>query len=174
MSILPLFARKPSVDQGRDWDYYAVVGDLLVQPMVLTMSAFPHHGQVNCLQHSMFVSYASYCICRRLGWDKDAAARGGLLHDLYLYDWHKKEAYHKLHGFTHPRAALRNAATLTPLSSLEEDIILKHMWPLTLNLWPRHRESMVVSLVDKLCSVAETLGICNPRFLPPQPALMRA
>lgn len=49
--------------------------------------------------------------------------------------------------------------TLTPV---EEDIILKHMWPLTLKL-PRYRESVLVSLADKIVSIKDTLGIASER-----------
>ena len=43
------------------------------------------------------------------------------------------------------------------LNELERDIILKHMFPLTLKL-PRYRESYIVLLADKYCAVYETLA----------------
>ena len=41
---------------------------------------------------------------------------------------------------------------------MEEDIIGKHMWPLTAPL-PYYKESYMVSLADKICAVCETLSI---------------
>ena len=69
-----------------------------------------------------------------------------------------KGSHKGLHGFTHPRAALEKASGLFELNRLERDIIVKHMWPLTLR-FPRYRESYVVNLSDKLCAMAELLHI---------------
>ena len=40
-----------------------------------------------------------------------SAARGGMLHDLFLYDWreHSKKTGDRLHAITHPITAYRNA-----------------------------------------------------------------
>jgi len=84
--------------------------------------------------------------------------RGGLLHDFFLYDWHVKNQRKGLHGFTHPRVALENAIEHFDLNDTEKDIIEKHMWPLTIRL-PKTKESLVVSLVDKYCSLLEIAKI---------------
>ena len=52
---------------------------------------------------------------------------------------------------------LKNAMKHFRLTPIEEDIILKHMWPLTIKL-PRYRESYLVSLADKIVSIKDTLG----------------
>lgn len=80
--------------------------------------------------------------------------RGALLHDYFLYDWHIPDPTHRLHGFRHPGRALENAQRDFVLSDIERDIIRKHMFPLTPAL-PRYRESLLVSAVDKACSVYE-------------------
>ncbi len=141
-----------------DAEYLAEVGDILGNETVLSMEKYPQHGHTSCLAHSVAVSYLSWRSCKKLGLNARAAARGGLLHDLFLYDWHTryKEAGDAFHGLTHPRIALENAARQFRLSEKERDIILKHMWPLTLRL-PRHRESFVVLFYDKICSARETL-----------------
>ena len=105
------------------------------------------------------VAFFSYVLCRIIGLNFYAAARGGLLHDLFLYDWHKPNPYPGLHGFTHPKTAWRNATRIYALTPMEQDIILTHMWPLTLRALPRYRESMVVSCADKLCALCETFGL---------------
>ena len=89
-----------------------------------------------------------------------AAARAGLLHDLYLCDWKKARVSPWQRLLVHPQMALENAEQFG-LSELERDIILKHMWPVTLRRIPRHRESVVVNLADKLCASAEFLRIYN-------------
>lgn len=81
-----------------------------------------------------------------------------MLHDLFLYNWRKKENGRKgLHAFTHPRTALKNASSLFSLNDMEVDIILKHMWPLTFT-FPRYKESFIVTFVDKYCALEES---CN-------------
>ena len=41
--------------------------------------------------------------------DAKSAARGGMLHDLFLYDWHThaRETGERLHGFTHAEKAYK-------------------------------------------------------------------
>jgi uncharacterized protein len=102
------------------------------------------------------VSYNSYLVCRVLGLDYQSAARGGLLHDFFLYDWHITKHEEGLHGFTHPGTALKNANKKFSLNKIEKDIIEKHMWPLTIR-FPKYKESFIVSFVDKYCSVIEII-----------------
>lgn len=125
---------------------------------VSTMDAFVQHGQTSTLGHTTSVAYHSLSIARalRLHCNEQALVRGALLHDYYLYDWHDHEsAPDSWHGFTHPRHALRNAERDFPdLTSLERDIIAHHMFPLVPSP-PRHREALLVSIVDKICTVVE-------------------
>ena len=82
-----------------------------------------------------------------------------MLHDLFLYDWHdhaKKTGNH-FHGLTHPRESLKNARKHFVLTSLEEEMIKKHMWPLT-PVPPVRAESFVICITDKYCSTCETVG----------------
>ncbi|MBW2345619.1 MAG: phosphohydrolase, partial [Deltaproteobacteria bacterium] len=72
--------------------------------------------------------------------------------DLFFYDWLREGP--RLHGFRHPAIAHRNARKIATLSKKEEDIIKKHMWPLTL-LPPCYAESFIVCMVDTFCSVRD-------------------
>jgi len=139
-----------------DVEYEKCVIDLIEHEMVRSMKNYIQHGDTSCLEHSLYVSYVSYLICKRLGLDYRSAARGGLLHDFFLYDWHKKKPYKGLHGFKHPHIALQNACKYFNLNYLEKDIIKKHMWPLTLRL-PRFWETFIVNLSDKYCTIMETI-----------------
>ncbi len=140
-------------------EFYACISDLIEASAVQAMDDIPQHaGGVSCLDHCIFVSYLSFLLCRRWGLDAVAAARAGLLHDLYLCDWKKTSVNLWQRLLIHPQMALENAEQFG-LSDLERDIILKHMWPVTLRHIPRHRESAVVNLADKLCATAEFLGI---------------
>lgn len=138
-------------------EYYEIVADLLEHEAVQSMENYNHHFGTTCLKHSVSVSYYCYVMSKKLGLDYRSAARGGLLHDLFLYDWktHKVKTGEALHGFTHPHAAYHNAKQYFELNQIEEDMILKHMWPLTLLQLPRYKETFVIVMVDKICSVLE-------------------
>ena len=140
-------------------EFYTCIADLIEEPAVQAMDDIPQHaGGVSCLDHCIFVSYLSFALCRRWRLDYVAAARAGLLHDLYLCDWKKVRVSPWQRLLVHPQMALENAEQFG-LSELERDIILKHMWPVTLRHIPRHRESVVVNLADKLCATAEVTHI---------------
>lgn len=130
------------------------IADLIATERVQELKDVPHHLNLNCYDHSLFVAYLSFKLCRAFRLDYVAAARGGLLHDLFLYRWKEKGSHEGFHGFTHPRAALKNARALCRLSPMEEDIIVKHMWPLTRKL-PSYKESYIVCAADKICALAE-------------------
>ena len=140
------------------------IGELMRQAPLEWMDRFPQHGDTSCLRHSLAVAYTAYRLSRRLcpGCDARSLVRGALLHDFFLYDWHEKGGGHRLHGFTHPGAALRNARRFLVLSRVEQEIIRRHMWPLTL-VPPRCREAWLVCLADKLCSLRETARM-RPRL----------
>ena len=87
------------------------------------------------------VSYVAYGVCKFFGLDYSAAARGGLLHDFFLYDWKEYKAIRKKgeanHGRMHPHIALENSLEHFALSEKEKDIIVTHMWPKTYQ-FPRY------------------------------------
>ncbi len=134
------------------------VSELCENPKVQSMREIMQHGDTSCLLHSLAVAYFSlYFVTRfHIGCDKKSLIRGALLHDYFLYDWHIKSDRneHKLHGFTHPGAALRNAKRDFDLNDIETDIIARHMFPLTPKP-PKYRESLIVCLADKYCAVIE-------------------
>ena len=148
-----------SCEEGRKSEYYTLVADLLDNEVFCRMKVFTHHGSTTCFQHCLNVSYHNYLICKLLSLNTRAAARAGLLHDLFLYDWHTyiPPKGEKLHGFTHAATALANVNKHFDISAVEKDIIEKHMFPLTFAP-PRYRETMVIVFVDKFCGAAEVLA----------------
>lgn len=123
--------------------------------------AFIQHGNTSCLLHSLAVAYYCYSIAKKLGFIEfrlSELVRGALLHDYFLYDWHiSPRQKNGLHGFSHPFTAFYNALFDFELSEIERDIITRHMFPLV-PLIPRFKESMLVSLVDKVCSLYEVFS----------------
>ncbi|MCM0596722.1 HD domain-containing protein [Periweissella fabaria] len=137
-----------------DQEYNLYVADLLVRPEVLRLQNYVQHHHSDRLTHSISVSYQSYRWAKKLNLDAKAVARAGLLHDMFYYDWRETKFELGTHAYIHPRVSLRNAEKLTPLSPMEKDIILKHMFGATLEL-PQYRESFLVDMVDNVAAVQE-------------------
>lgn len=133
-------------------------GDILRSQGMALEKGFLQHGTVTVYRHSLSVACLSLYLCRRfeISVDERALVRGALLHDYFLYDWHVPDPSHRWHGVRHAYFALQNATRDFQLGPVERDIIRKHMFPLNLAL-PRYRESVVVSLADKLCALWETV-----------------
>lgn len=142
----------------KDVEYLSLIEDLLYTEEVQQLEIFVHHKVTNRLAHSISVSYRSYLWAKRLNLDTRAIARAGLLHDLFFYEGEDKHLIGgKGHNWEHPRIALQNALKLTELSDKEQDIIVKHMFGVTVAL-PKYWESLIVSLMDKQSAICE-LGV---------------
>jgi len=120
------------------------------------------HGSVSTFAHSIRVACLAVWLADRLhAWrhvDARSLVRAALLHDYFLYDWHDDDnGAHRLHGFTHGRAALRNARRDFKLNRIEADSIERHMFPLT-PMPPRHLEGYLITVADKISATCETLS----------------
>jgi len=145
--------------------WLSCVSDLLRDEAVQSMRAIPQHRKTfSCYHHSLLVSYTTFVLCRRLGWHAREAARGALLHDLFLYDWHSPSCNGWDHCWRHPQYALRNARARFPLTPREQDAIVSHMFPLSLKR-PHYRESWAVGCMDKFCAAMEMAGLL-PKAVP--------
>lgn len=137
-------------------EYQKCVDGILNHSLVQEMDNHYQHCQTSRLQHSINVSYYSYRMCRLFGWDYKSAARAGLMHDLYFYSWTDDKSERGNHLTKHPILALENAQTVTQLNKIEEDAIVKHMWPCTF-VPPKYKESYAVTVADKICTVFEVV-----------------
>ncbi len=138
-------------------EFYDIINDIYKHEEFMKLKRFFHHNS-SIYAHVRDVAYFSYRACKYLKLDYRSAARGALLHDFFLYDWrnHDEPDLHrdKYHGIEHPRIALANAEKYFKLNDIERDIIVKHMWPLTL-MPPRYKESYIVTFADKYLSSKE-------------------
>ena len=139
-------------------EFYETIRDLAEHPVVLQMKRYSHHGRTTCYDHCISVAYRNYVLCRKLRLDAKSAARAGMLHDLFLYDWHThaRETGERWHGLKHPEKAYRNARKIVKLNRIEADIIRSHMWPVTIRRIPRTKEGWITVFTDKYCGLAET------------------
>lgn len=139
-------------------NYYEDMKDLIISNPICSMKKFRQHGSVDCLSHSILVSYLSYLIAYKYNLDYVSAGRAGLLHDLFLYDTKKDLSIMPYHLVTHASIALKNALENFALNDKEKNIIESHMWPLG-NVVPGTKEAFLVNLMDKLSMVIECLGL---------------
>ena len=127
------FGSRYSIENSEEAkEYFEFVKDLLDSDVVNEMKNFRHHYSTTCYQHCINVSYYNYLVWR---------------------DREKKKG-EMPHGMTHPKVALNNAKQHFEIGKREEDMIVKHMWPLTLK-FPKYAESYVIVCIDKYTAMLE-------------------
>lgn len=137
-------------------EFIQMIDDLLNNDTVKQMKNFRQHYETSCFDHCLIASYYCYLYGKKFNLDYVSCARAAMLHDLFLYDWRKKQDDRKgLHAFTHPKTAYKNASKLFALNEKEKDIILKHMWPITI-IPPKYIEGYIITLTDKYCALEES------------------
>lgn len=107
-------------ESGRE--YKNRMNKLFSDDVIQSMKKYSHHGRTSLFGHSVHVSYYNYLVCKKLHLDEKAGAKAGLLHDLFLYDWHKYSPRkgERLHGFEHPTKALKNAGKYFDITEKRE------------------------------------------------------
>lgn len=148
------FRASADTEPDRD-EFNRIIQPLLQLPQVQHLAGYRHHRNKTRLAHSLEVAWYGYTLSKKWSRDYIAAARGGLLHDLFFYNWLSEGP--RLHGFRHPKIALKNAEAIVFLNPVERDIIKKHMWPLT-PVPPRYLESWAVCIADTYCSFRDYLS----------------
>lgn len=137
-----------------DKEFQFIIKELIENETVLEMKNYRQHFETDCYEHCYKAAYYCYKICKKLKLDYKSAARGAMLHDLFLYDWRKRNNRKGLHAYTHGRYALENANKLFKLNEIEQNMILRHMWPVTF-IPPKHLEGFILTIVDKHCTMEE-------------------
>ncbi len=156
VSVETFFKLTPEEREILGRQYANTARSLLENPKLAILSQYNHHNGKSRLEHVKEVAYLSFLLGKKLSLDCNSIVRGALLHDLFYYDWLREGP--RLHGFRHPNISLKNAREITSLSKKEEDIIKKHMWPLTV-IPPLYMESLVVLSVDTFCSIRDYISL---------------
>ena len=138
-----------------DYEFQQIIKEIIENETVNEMKKYRQHGSTDCFEHCYNASYLCYKISKKLNLDYKAAARGAMLHDLFLYDWRVKGDRKGLHAYTHGRLAYENACKLFKLNATEKDMIINHMWPTTI-IPPKTKEGFILTAVDKYCAITET------------------
>ena len=146
-------------------EFLTIIDELVNNETVKEMKKYRQHYETTCFDHCYMVSYYCYLICKKYNLDYISATRAGMLHDLFLYDWRVRQPDKKgLHAFTHGKLACENASKLFDLNQKEKDMIITHMWPVTMK-FPTSIEGFILTFVDKYCATSETLEVLKSRLL---------
>lgn len=137
--------------------FQEISGDLLRDIRVLRMNQYIQHGSTTTYAHVLRVARTAYRLNHllRVKADDRSLVRASILHDYYLYDWHKH--HDRLHGYHHARIAADNARRDFSISPEEEAMIRSHMWPLNLFSPPLSRGGWLLTIADKIASTQETI-----------------
>lgn len=143
-------------------EFFSIARDIIRSDEYLGMKQYRHHIRGSVYDHSLKAAWLCYQHYKRFGTkiDLQSFIRGALLHDYYLYDWHKssRRGMRLIHGFSHPRSALTNASAKYPdLTPIERDMILRHMFPLT-PIPPRTKAGWLLCFYDKIAAVSDYFG----------------
>lgn len=146
-----------------DRKYLSLVDDILENDEFKLMGNVIHH-EGNRLDHSIRVSYYSYKFAKIFRLDCEKVARAGLLHDFFLEENTGATRKEKMAlMINHPEYALINSKKYFNLSSLEEDIILSHMFPIGKHV-PKYFESWMVDLIDDVAAVYEKTSVIRKQL----------
>ena len=148
-----------------DKEFQEIIKDIINHPEVQKMKNYKSHGETTCFSHCYTVSYFCYLTCKKRNLDYKSAARAGMLHDFYLYDWRIKDSHVRPHAFTHPMTSYLNAKKYFELNWVEKDMILTHMFPITLFSIPLCKEGWILTMIDKSCATLELFDSLKLKIL---------
>lgn len=133
-------------------EFYQIVADILRNEDFKKLRTYVQHKSSTRMHHSIDVAYVSWRIAKLLRCDAVRAARIGLLHDFFLYDWRTDETP-QMHAFYHPKLAAINSRAYFHINDREARAIETHMFPL--GPVPTSTIGWIVTLADKICATNE-------------------
>ena len=137
------------MDKYNDIEFYDVIDDILSNDEFLLLKGLEHHG-ITRYDHCLRVSYFTYKVTKFLHLNFIDATRAALLHDFFFdLDSNKLSKLRR-----HPQVACNNALKYFELNDMQEDIIKKHMFPITFTP-PVYLESWIVDVIDDVSAIFE-------------------
>jgi len=140
-----------------DMTYFYTVFSEIYNSKYEKLNQFTQHKNSTSYTHSFYVAMQAYKYARRknINCNLRSLIRGSLLHDYYIFN--SDNSKNKGHLRNHPKKALISAKKDYELNSLEEEMILHHMWPYTFFKFPKHKETWILIKYDKIVSLKEAL-----------------
>lgn len=104
--------------------FISIISDMIENNTVKQMHDFKQHYETTCFEHCLVASYYCYLLCKKFNLDYISCSRAAMVHDLFLYDWRKRQNGRKgLHAFTHPQTAYDNASKLFDLKKKKKILL---------------------------------------------------
>ena len=132
-------------------EFNYIVKDIIENKEFLKTKEKTHHG-ITRYDHLKRVAFYTFIITKFLRLNYIESTRAALLHDFFLDETDNLSTIKSLRK--HPYYALENSKKYFYLTPLQEDIILTHMFPVTLTP-PKYLESIIVDLVDDIAGIYE-------------------
>lgn len=128
-------------------EFNNIIKDILKNQEIIDLRYEYHHG-ISRLDHSLNVAKLTFNICKlfKIKTIKETT-RAALLHDFY-------RSFEDSSFKGHPFVAAKNAKRVFNINEMQEDIIVKHMFPATIKL-PKYKETWIVSASDKIAAIKE-------------------
>lgn len=129
--------------------FYEIVDDILNCNEFDKLKFCVHHG-ITRHEHCLRVAYYTYIVTKKLHLRYVDATRAALLHDFFTDEVSNLGAWGRFRK--HPEFALINAKKYFEINELQENIILRHMFPITF-IPPKYIESWVVDFIDDISAI---------------------
>ena len=137
----------------KNTDFNKFIEKYATHPKVVEMKNYSHHG-INRYDHSYRVAYHTYVITKKIKLNYKSATKAAMLHDFFHSEVQDDNSVKRL--IAHPDYAVINAKKHFGINEMEEDIISKHMFPITFSP-PKYVEGWIVDIVDDYVSIYERL-----------------
>lgn len=134
---------------NKEVEFNNIVSDILKNEAFIELKYEIHHG-ISRLDHSLNVARLTYNTCKKMKIKNyKEITRAALLHDFF-----KSSEVNGNSFINHPKKALDNSKNNFEISSIQENIIISHMFPMTKTI-PKNIGSWIVTLADKMVALYE-------------------
>ena len=134
---------------NKEVEFNNIVSDILKNESFIELKYEIHHG-ISRLDHSLNVARLTYNTCKKMKIKNyNEITRAALLHDFF-----KSSEINGNSFINHPKKALDNSKNNFEISSIQENIIVSHMFPMTKTI-PKNIGSWIVTLADKMVALYE-------------------
>ena len=137
----------------KDDSFLNICNDILSIDEFNEMKNYTHHG-ITRYEHCLRVAYYTYKVSKLFHFDTIECTRAALLHDFFTNEVINLGGFKRL--IKHPKYALINSKKYFTLTKKQEDIIVNHMFPITITP-PKYFESYIVDFIDDVASIYERI-----------------
>ena len=92
-------------------EFDEIISEFINNENYKELQRYVAHGKTTIFSHCINVAYLCYKYAinhQKKEYDIKSLVRGAMMHDMYFYDWHKKN-HKRPHGFFHSKIAYNNA-----------------------------------------------------------------